>query len=82
MAMTNDQPHHPSVQDMPFVLAERRMADLRASAATLEPVGDAPRTDAPAGLIVRTRDAVGRRLIALGGSVVADPALRQRTLHR
>ena len=80
--MTHDQHHHASVQDMPFVLAESRMADLRASAATLDSVWEAPRTDAPAGFVVRARDAVGRRLIALGGSVVADPALRQRALHR
>jgi hypothetical protein len=35
----------------------------------------------PAGMIARTRDAVGRRLIALGGSVVADEQLRHRALH-
>jgi hypothetical protein len=80
--MTHHQHDHPSVQDMTFVLAEGRMADLRASAAPLDPMGNAPRADAPAGFVARTRDAVGRRLIALGGSVVADEALRQRALHR
>jgi hypothetical protein len=33
------------------------------------------------GLVRRTRDAIGRRLIALGGSVVADEGLRQRALR-
>ena len=79
--MTHDQHDHASVQDMTFVLAEDRIAGLRASAATVEPIGVAPRTDMPAGMIARTRDAIGRRLIALGGTVVADEQLRHRALH-
>jgi hypothetical protein len=80
--MTDDRHDHGSVQDLTFVLAQDRIADLRASAASnLDPVlgtGDAP---AMSGAVRRTRDAIGRRLIALGGSVVADEGLRQRALR-
>ena len=79
--MTYDRPEIGSVQDVTFALAQDRIADLRASATTLEHEPATPRSTAPTGIVTRTSDAVGRRLIALGGSVVADEALRQRALH-
>ena len=58
-------------------------ADLRASApSNLEPVlGASNDSGVKSGAVRRMRDAIGRRLIALGGSVVADEGLRQRALH-
>ena len=79
--MTHDTHVNASVQDMTFVLAQDRIADLRASASAIDPEPVAQRAPATAGIVTRTRDAVGRRLIALGGSVVADEGLRQRALH-
>jgi hypothetical protein len=78
--MTYDRPAIGSVQDMSFALAQDRIAGLRASAASLDHEPRTPPAATP-GIVTRTRDAVGRRLIALGGSVVADEALRQRALH-
>jgi hypothetical protein len=66
---------------MTFVLAQDRIADLRASASSIDHQVAAPEASVSPGLVARTRDAVGRRLIALGGSVVADEALRRRALH-
>jgi len=80
--MTHDRHDHASVQDLTFVLAQDRITDLLASAA--HPAGtEADRTMASAsvGIVTRARDAVGLRLIALGGSVVADESLRRRALH-
>ena len=79
--MTYDRPEMGSVQDLTFVLAQDRIADLRASATTIDHVPAAQHAASP-GIVTRTRDAVGRRLIALGGSVVADEALRRRALQR
>ena len=79
--MTHDRPATGSVQDVTFVLAQDRIADLRASATTMDHEPAAPLADGSPGIVTRTRDAVGRRLIALGGSVVADEALRRRALH-
>jgi hypothetical protein len=79
--MTHDRPDLGSVQDMTFVLARDRIADLRASATSIDHEPAAPHPPASPGIVSRTRDAVGRRLIALGGSVVADEALRRRALH-
>jgi hypothetical protein len=79
--MTHDRPDLSSVQDMTFVLAQDRIADLRASATSIDHETAAPQAPASPGIVTRTRDAVGRRLIALGGSVVADEALRRRALH-
>ena len=83
-------PHHThdpnSVLDVTFVLAQGRIADLRASSPAAR---DAQTTAAGSaedlitrGIIARGRDAIGRRLISLGGSVVADEGLRRRALHR
>ncbi len=80
--MTHDRPEIGSVQDLTFVLAQDRIADLRASATSIDHEPAALHAPASAGIVTRTRDAVGRRLIALGGSVVADETLRQRALHR
>ena len=79
--MTHYTHDHGSVHDVTFVLAEGRIADLRASAA---PAGRLPADTgdlAADGLVARTRDAVGRRLISLGGSLVTDEGLRRRALH-
>jgi hypothetical protein len=80
--MTDDRHDHGSARDLTFMLAQERIADLRASVpSTLEPslaIRDAGSTS---GVVRRTRDAIGRRLIALGGSVVADEGLRQRALR-
>ena len=80
--MTDDRHQDGSVQDLTFVLAQDRIADLRASASSNpEPALDASEVAPMSGAVRRTRDAIGRRLIALGGSVVADEALRQRALR-
>ena len=79
--MTHERPAIGSVQDLTFVLAQDRIADLRASATSIDHEPAAPHAPASPGIVTRTRDAVGRRLIALGGSVVADETLRQRALH-
>ena len=80
--MTDDRHDHGSVQDMTFVLARDRIADLRASApSTIEPAVTTRDAGSASEVVRRTRDAIGRRLIALGGSVVADEGLRQRALH-
>jgi hypothetical protein len=79
--MTDDRHDHGSVRDLTFVLAQDRIADLRASASGTEPALPGHDANATSGLVRRTRDAIGRRLIALGGSVVADEGLRQRALN-
>ena len=79
--MTHERPAVGSVQDMPFALAQDRIADLRASATTPDHEPAARHATTSPGIVTRTRDAVGRRLIALGGTVVADESLRQRALH-
>ena len=79
--MTHERSALGSVQDLPFALAQDRIADLRASATNLDHQPATRRAPVSPGIVTRTRDAVGRRLIALGGSVVADEALRQRALH-
>jgi hypothetical protein len=80
--MTDDRHDHGSVQDLTFVLAQDRIAELRASApSTVEPSVTARDGGSTSGVVRRTRDAIGRRLIALGGSVVADEGLRKRALH-
>ena len=79
--MTYEGPDIGSVQDLTFALAQDRIADLRASATNIDHEPASPYAPASPGLVTRTRDAVGRRLIALGGSVVADEALRRRALH-
>lgn len=79
--MTDDRHQHGSVQDLTFELAQDRIADLRASApSNPEPALDASGGAPKSGAVRRTRDVIGRRLIALGGSVVADEGLRQRAL--
>jgi hypothetical protein len=80
--MTDERHDHGSVHDLTFVLAQDRIADLRASApSAVEPALAGHDANAMSGLVRRTRDAIGRRLIALGGSVVADEGLRQRALR-
>lgn len=82
--MTSDIHDHLSVQDMMFILAEDRIADLRAGVpATIEePRAVTPDASASPGIVARSRDALGRRLITLGGSLVSDEGLRQRALNR
>jgi hypothetical protein len=84
--MTHETHDPRSVQDVTFALAQGRIADLRASApaardAKIDTVGSAE-DPMSRGIIARGRDAIGRRLISLGGSVVADESLRRRALHR
>jgi hypothetical protein len=78
--MTHDRHDHGSVHDVTFVLAEGRIADLQASASPttrVQAVG-APRSSS---IVARTRDAVGRRVITLGGFLATDEGLRRRGLH-
>ena len=79
--MTHARPDIGSVHDMTFALAQDRIADLRASATSIDRESAAPHARKAPGIVARTRDAVGRGLIAVGGSVVADEALRRRALH-
>jgi len=81
--MTDDRHDRGSARDLTLMLAQDRIADLRASApSNLEPVlGASNDSGVKSGAVRRMRDAIGRRLIALGGSVVADEGLRQRALH-
>lgn len=79
--MTHERQALGSVQDLPLALAQDRIADLRASATNFDHEAATRPAPASPGIVTRTRDAVGRRLIALGGTVVADEALRQRALH-
>jgi hypothetical protein len=80
--MTDDRHDHGSARDLTLMLAQDRIADLRASApSTIEPAVTARDSGSTSGVVRRTRDAIGRRLIALGGSVVADEGLRQRALR-
>lgn len=79
--MTHARSDIGSVQDLTFALAQDRIADLRASATSIDPDAAARRVAGTPGFVTRTRDAVGRRLIALGRTVVADEALRRRALH-
>jgi hypothetical protein len=80
--MTDDRDDHGSVRDLTLMLAQDRIADLHASAPSTLELSDAARDPgATSGVVRRTRDAIGRRLIAIGGSVVADEGLRQRALR-
>ncbi len=72
-----------SAQDLPFEIAEDRVAGLRASAAlhaSLAPRPGTPVATGP-GPLDRSRDALGRRLIALGAALVVDEGLRRRALR-
>ena len=80
--MTYDRHDHESIADLTFVLAQDRITDLRSSAAHNTGNDAGHRSVPSSGLVTRARDAVGRRLIDLGGSVVADERLRQRALGR
>ena len=79
--MTHDRHESESVQDMTLVFARDRIADLRASASTIDAGLTTPPAATSPGIVARTRDLVGRRLIALGGALVTDDALRRRALH-
>ena len=80
--MTDDRHDHGFARDLTLMLAQDRIADLRASApSTIEPAVTIRDAGFTSGVVRRTRDAIGRRLIALGGSVVADEGIRQRALH-
>ena len=79
--MTHDRHDPASVQDMTFVLAQDRIDLLRASASTIDAKPAASLVARQPGIVARTRDLVGRRLIALGGSLATDEALRRRALH-
>ena len=80
--MTHDPRDHETVQDLTFALAQERIADLRASAAR-PTASDRTTATAPGSgtFVARARDTLGRRLIAIGGSVVADENLRERALQ-
>jgi hypothetical protein len=69
----HDRPDPLTTFDLPFDLAQARMADLRAAAAHPMTGSDGP------GSITRLRDAVGRRLIALGSSLVVDKGERRHS---
>jgi hypothetical protein len=79
--MTHDRHDYESVQDMTFVLARERIDDLRARASTIDEEPTTPPANVSPGIVARTRDQIGRRLIALGGSLATDEALRRRALH-
>ncbi|HYH93618.1 MAG TPA: hypothetical protein VD763_10695 [Candidatus Saccharimonadales bacterium] len=71
--MTRCTPADHSTFDLPLDVAHDRMAELRASA---RPAAPGIAADGP---VSRTRDAIGRRLIALGSALVVDePAHRHR----
>jgi len=69
----HDRPAPLTTFDLPFDLAQARMADLRAVAAHPMTAADGPWS------ITRLRDAVGRRLIELGSSLVVDKGERRHT---
>jgi len=80
--VTHDPRDHETIQDLTFVLAQDRITDLRASAA--RPTASDPATATIQGsgtFVSRARDTLGRRLIAIGGSVAADENLRERALQ-
>jgi hypothetical protein len=71
--MTRNPTTDHSTFDLPLEVAHDRMAELRASA---RPTGPSVVAEGP---LTRTRDALGRRLIALGSALVVDePAHRHR----
>jgi hypothetical protein len=77
MTSTSYEPER-SAQDLIFELAQDRIAGLRASAASPTETGIA----APdRGLLDRSRDAIGRRLIGLGRALAVDEGLRRRALR-
>jgi len=82
ITMTHERRDRETIQDLTFALAQDRITDLRASAAhptaSLTATAPAPRSG---NFVSRARDTLGRRLIALGGSVVADENLRRRALQ-
>jgi len=72
----NDKPER-SAQDLTFELATERIAALRATASgSVEPIATADR-----GLVDRSRDAIGRRLIGLGRALVVDENVSRRTVR-
>jgi hypothetical protein len=79
--MTHDRHDPESIQDMTFVLARERIDHLRANASTIDTEATMPPATTSPGFVARTRDLIGRRLIALGGSLATDEALRRRALH-
>jgi hypothetical protein len=68
-----DRPELLTTFDVPFDLAQARMADLRAAAEHPMTATDRP------GSIARLRGVVGRRLIALGSLLVVDKGERRHT---
>jgi hypothetical protein len=79
--MTHERHDHESIQDVTYVLAQSRIAGLRADAPSIIDSGAAAAEAARPGVVARARDAIGRRLITLGGSLVGDESLRRRSLH-
>lgn len=71
--------HEPerSTQDLPFELAQDRIAGLRATVASKQQI----HAIRDRGLLDRSRDALGRRLIGLGSALVVDDGLRRRTFR-
>ena len=67
----HDRPAPLTTFDLPFDLAKARIADLRAAAAHPMTGSDGP------GSMTRLRDAVGRRLIEVGSSLVVDKGERR-----
>jgi hypothetical protein len=76
MTSTSYEPER-SAQDLIFELAQDRIAGLRASAASPTETGTAP----DHGLLDRSRDAIGRRLIGLGRALAVDEGVRRRALR-
>lgn len=66
-----------SAQDLIFELAQDRIAGLRASASA----PSESHTASDRGLLHRSRDALGRRLIGLGSALAVDEGLRQRVVR-
>jgi hypothetical protein len=76
--MTSIQPEpERSTQDLTLRLAQDRIADLQASAASARLTQAA--TDR--GLVSRFRDTIGRRLIGLGNAIVVDDGSRRRPVR-
>ena len=76
MTYTDNTPER-SAQDLTYELASERIAGLRATAHG----SNEPSAPAQQGLLDRSRDAIGRRLIGLGSALVADESVRRRTVR-
>lgn len=73
---TMHEHHRPDLVLMP---AYERIADLRAAARSAR---SARPVSTSRGIVAAVRDAIGRRLIAAGSSLVVDESLRRRPAVR